>query len=229
VAKSSRIAAACALSVLLAQGVTALASAPWWTPAGISPAQAAKYGDAPRWRLSGGFAVENGGHPDAGTPAGVQLIAGSGTQPGVAIAAGASGIWRRDASGRWQRSLVLLPQGLLAGPPKVTAITAFAAPLSNAVYLATDGQGVLITEDGGVSWIRDNLGLPVHVLALTASSRQRTLFALTDSGLWAHRLQSFPAPPAYSPRDLLAHWLTIVLIASFATAGAIVALRKVCQ
>jgi hypothetical protein len=209
--------------------MTVFAATAWWTPVNVSPAQVAKYSDTPRWRIENRLAVENGGTPDAQTPAGLQLIAGAGAHPGVAVAAGTSGIWRRDATGQWQQSLILLPQGFLNGPPRVTAIAAFARPLSNAIYLSTDGQGVLITEDGGQSWIRDDLGLPDHVLSLSASSSQRTLYATTGSGLWAHQLQSFPAPPSYPQRDLLTHWLTIVAIAFFAAIGSIVALRKICQ
>jgi hypothetical protein len=224
-----RIALAAVVGVWLVPSVTAVASTPWWTQSNISVSQMARYADTPRWRLDNGLAVENGGRADPNTPSGVQFIAGSGTTPGVAVAAGTSGVWLRDASGEWQRSLILLPQGLLSGPPTVTAVVAFAKPLSDSIYLATDGQGVLITGDGGRSWIRDDLGLPDHVISLSASSSQRTLYALTDQGLWMHHLQALPEPPSYQQHDLLLRWMAILLVTVVAGASGVVVLYRICN
>lgn len=224
-----RIAIAGALAAALVLPVAAQAATSWWTQINLSPSQVAKYADAPRWHLENGLAVENGGRPDPKTPAGVQFIAGSGTQPGVAIAAGTSGIWRRDASGQWQHSLILLPQGLLSGPPTVTAVVAFAKPLTNSIYLGTDGQGVLVTSDGGQSWVRDDLGLPDNVLSLSVSSSQKTLYAFTDQGLWIHQLQALPSPPSYPQGDLLLRWLAILALAVVASVAGVAALYQVCR
>jgi hypothetical protein len=64
---------------------------------------------------------------------------------------------------------------------------------------------------------------------LSVSSPQKTLYALTDSGLWEHHLQAFPGPASYPQHDLLLHWLTIVLITVIASAAGIAALRQVCR
>jgi len=212
----------------LGSSITAWAATAWWTQGNLSASQVAKYSDAPRWRLENGLAVENNGRSDRSTPNGVQFIAGPAALPGVAIAAGESGIWRRDATGQWQRSLILLPQGLLTGPPAVTAVVAFSQPLTESIYLATNGQGVLITRDGGQTWIRDDLGLPEDVLSLAPSSSQKTLYAFTDQGLWVHHLQPTPAPPSYPQQDLLLRWLAILLVSVVAGVAGVAVLYRIC-
>ena len=145
------------------------------------------------------------------------------------VAAGSSGIWRRNASGSWSRSLLLLPQGLLSGSPHVTALAAFDQPLSLSIYLATDGYGVLISQDGGYSWIRDDLGLPDDVLGLVTNAKMRSLFAETGSGLWVHYLSTFPNPPSYVSGDLLWRWLAIIGVALASVGAGSIFLRRACQ
>jgi hypothetical protein len=109
-------------------------------------------------------------------------------------------------------SLVLLPAGFPRGTPRVTAVAAFAQPLSSTVYLATDGYSVLDSPDAGDDWIRAGPGLPDSVLSLAADSQTRAVYAGTADGLWAHRLQGLPGPPAYRDTALTARWAGTGLI-----------------
>src|SRR5207245_1572242 len=155
--------------------------------------------------------------PDPGAPdlgAGAHLLAApAAAPPGRVVAVSGGGtVWRRNAVGHWDRSLLLLPQGLWSGAPRVTAVAAFATPLSAAISLGTDGYSVLLSQDGGDDWIRAGPGLPDHVLALAADAGSRAIFAGTDDGLWVHHLRSRPAAPSYPGPDLLWRWLAIVAL-----------------
>jgi len=162
------------------------------------------------------------GSPNLGT--GAHLIAAPAALPGVVVAVAADGtVWRRAGDGGWSESLLLLPMSLAQGVPRVTSVTAFTRPLSGAVYLSTDGYSVLVTTDGGDDWIRANPGLPDSVYALSADAAARSVYAGTSDGLWVHRLQMLPAPPAYSDRALALRWMGISLV-SVAVAVAALAL-----
>jgi hypothetical protein len=192
-------------------------------------------GGGPAWVLSGGRVlhtlaggeqVVDPGSPDLGASA--RLLATPTSLPGVVVAVAADGsVWRRNGAGGWGRSLLLLPQGLLAGPPSVTGLAAFeTSPLTSAVYLATDGYAVLISTDGGDDWVRAAPGLPTGVLAITTDAATRAVYAGTRDGVWVHHLQSFPAPPVYRPPALLARWLAIAALAGFATLAALAVLAR---
>jgi hypothetical protein len=155
------------------------------------------------------------------------LIAAPAAVPGVAVAVGSDNhVWRRDASGHWATSFILLPAGGLAGIPRVTSIAAFTRPLSAAVYLGTEGYGVLISQDGGDDWIRADPGLPANVLGLAPDPSTRALYAATDRGLFVHHLQVLPRPTTYTDAQLLQKWLGIGLVALVATTVAVVGLRR---
>jgi hypothetical protein len=161
--------------------------------------------------------------PFLGTAA--HLLTAPATIPGVVLAVGSDGhVWRRGQDGGWATALVLLPAGGISGVPAVTALTAFTQPLSGAVYLGTDGYGVLLSTDGGDDWIRADAGLPENVLSLATDSSSRTLYAATADGLWVHRLQSFPAPPVYHDAALYLRWLGIAAVGLLATVLAVLAL-----
>ncbi len=156
------------------------------------------------------------------------LIAAPAALPGVAVAVGTDNhVWRRAPSGQWAASFILLPAGGLSGAPQVTALAAFTQPLSVAVYMGTDGYGVLVSEDGGDDWIRADPGLPENVLGLATDSSARALYAATDQGLYVHHLQAFPAPPVYQDASLWLRWLGIGLVALVAAVAAVLALRRV--
>ncbi len=155
------------------------------------------------------------------------LIAGPAALPGVAVAVGSDNhVWRRTASGQWATSFILLPAGGVSGIPQVTSLAAFAQPLSTAVYMGTAGYGVLISQDGGDDWIRADPGLPENVLGLATDSATHALYAATDQGLFVHHLQMLPRPPAYKDAELLQKWLGIAVVTLFATAAAVVGLRR---
>lgn len=160
--------------------------------------------------------------PDRGAPhlgAGADLIASPAALPGVVVAVGTDGtVWRRGQDGDWKQALLLLPQSLFQGVPRITSLAAFTQPLSDAIYLGTDGYGVLISTDGGDDWIRAGAGLPDAVFSLSADSAQHALYAGTSDGLWAHVLQQFPAPPAYRDAALVWRWLGIGAITLVAAA-----------
>ena len=154
------------------------------------------------------------------------IIAAPAALPGVAVAVGSDNhVWRRDASGQWATSFILLPAGGLSGIPQVTSLAAF-TQLSGAVYMGTAGYGVLISEDGGDDWIRADPGLPENVLALAADSSTRALYAATDQGLFVHHLQALPRPPVYVDANLYLRWLGIALVALLATVAAVLGLRR---
>ncbi len=108
----------------------------------------------------------------------------------------------------------------------MTSLAAFAQPLTAAVYLGTDGYGVLVSENGGDDWIRADPGLPENVLALATDPSTQAVYAATDRGLFVHHLQAFPAPPVYRDASLYEKWLGIVLVAAAATAAAVIGLRR---
>jgi hypothetical protein len=163
-------------------------------------------------RVGGPAPAPDPGSPDLG--AGAHLIAAPGAYDGkvVVAVAGDGTVWRRTAAGSWGRGLILLPESLLHGAPAVTALAAFAEPLSTAVYLGTDGYSVLLTTSGGDSWVRAGPALPDGVLALQTDASTRALYAGTRDGLWVHHLQATPAPPSYPPQDLRLRWLGTALV-----------------
>ncbi len=160
--------------------------------------------------------------------AGAGLIAAPASTPGVVVAVGSDNhVWRRTATGRWATSFIPLPAGGFAGAPRVTSVAAFdTRPLSDAVYIGTDGYGVLVTEDGGADWIRADPGLPGSVLGLATDPAAAALYAATDRGLFVHHLQALPAPPVYRDASLYIRWLGIVLVALVAAGAALAALRR---
>lgn len=159
-------------------------------------------------------------HVDVAATAGHASVAAVPGADGLVVAVDVDGVvWRRDAQGHWDRALLLLNQDALHGPPRITGIAAFTAPLTSAVYLATDGYSVLESSDGGEDWVRANPGLPDGVLAIATDDARRAVYAATADGLWVHHLQPTPAPPVYSPQNLTWRWLATAAV-SVAAAGA---------
>ena len=158
------------------------------------------------------------------------LRAAPASLPGVVVTVDRDGVvQRRDADGHRARALLLLPQGWVQGPPRITALVAFETqPLTDTVYLGTDGYSVLASSDGGDDWYRAGPGLPDRVLALATDATTQAVYAGTDDGLWVHHLRAFPAPPAYADAALRWRWLGIALVtvaASAAAAGVLLRLQ----
>jgi hypothetical protein len=175
---------------------------------------------------TGSTATDDPGTPDLG--AGADLIAAPGALPGVVVAVGTDGtVWRRGQDGDWKRALLLLPASLVQGVPKVTSVTAFTTPLSEAIYLGTDGYNVLVSTDGGDDWIRAGPGLPDSVSSLSADSARHAVYAGTSDGLWVHVLQELPAPPAYQDAALVWRWLGIGAVTLVASALALLGLMRI--
>jgi len=169
--------------------------------------------------------------PELGS--GARLIAVTPSRPDAVVAVAVDGtVWRRGRNGQWGRSLLLLPAGLLRGVPAITALAAFDRPLTDTVYMATDGYSVLISSRTSVGWpgddwIRAGPGLPDAVRGLAADSQRRTVYAATSDGLWAHRLQALPAVPVYASSGLLARWLGIALVVVTAAAFTLLAMLRI--
>jgi hypothetical protein len=167
-------------------------------------------------------ALRSAPHFDPGTPdlgPSADLLASPAALPGVVVAVGTDGtVWRRGQDGDWKQALLLLPQSLVQGIPRVTSVAAFTQPLTEAIYLGTDGYAVLISTDGGDDWIRAGPGLPDSVDALSADSARKSLYAGTSDGLWVHVLQEFPAPPAYHDAALVWRWIGIGAVTLVAAA-----------
>ena len=170
------------------------------------------------------------GVPDPGSPdlgAGADLIASPAALPGVVVAVSTDGtVWRRGQDGDWKQALLLLPASLVQGVPRITSVTAFTEPLSDAIYLGTNGYAVLISTDGGDDWIRAGPGLPDSVSSLSADSARKAVYAGTSDGLWEHVLQLLPAPPAYPDSQLVWKWLGIGAITLVASAAALLGLSR---
>jgi hypothetical protein len=175
-------------------------------------------------------ALRNAASPDPGSPdlgPGADLIASPAALPGVVVAVSTNGaVWRRGQDGDWKQALLLLPASLVQGVPRITSVTAFTQPLSQAVYLSTDGYAVLISTDGGDDWIRAGPGLPDAVHSLSADSAHHAVYAGTSDGLFEHVLQSLPAPPAYSDAALVWKWLGIGAITLVASAAALLGMTR---
>lgn len=202
-----------------------------------SPPDAEVAAGRDHWSLCAGRVLHaDGPYPDAvpkidlGSPnlgAGARLIAASAASPTVVVAISDDNtVWRRSGRGDWNRVLVLLPQNLVQGAPTVTAVTAFDQPLTDTIYLATDGYSVLISRDSGDDWIRAGPGLPDSVLALTSDSRAQAVYAGTGDGIWVHHLQPIPAAPAYLPDDLKWRQWGTALVTLLGSVAALVLLRR---
>lgn len=200
---------------------------------GVAPSNAGE------WEVRGGRIghVDATGtwHLDPGSPtvpdpatAGHSPVAALPDGGGRVVAVDTSGVvWRRGADGGWSRALLLLPADAIHGPPHVTGVSSFTQPLSDAVYVATDGYAVLLSTDGGDSWVRGGPGLPDSVLAITTDSSHRAVFAGTGDGLWLHHLQPTPQPPTYAAQDLRSRWFGIAGVCIAAAALAVFAMLRV--
>jgi photosystem II stability/assembly factor-like uncharacterized protein len=165
------------------------------------------------------------GSPDLGP--GADLIAAPAALPGVVVAASTNGtVWRRGQDGDWKQALLLLPASLVQGVPRITSITAFTEPLSEAIYVSTDGYAVLISTDGGDDWIRAGPGLPDSVSSLSADAGRRAVYAATSDGLFEHVLQVLPAPPAYQDAALVWRWIGIGAVTLVASVLVLLALVR---
>jgi hypothetical protein len=175
-------------------------------------------------------AQRNAPVPDPGSPdlgAGADLIAAPAALPGVVVAVSTDGtVWRRGQDGDWKQALLLLPASIVQGVPGITSVTAFTTPLSDAIYLGTDGYAVLISTDGGDDWIRAGPGLPDSVYSLSADSARKAVYAGTSDGLWEHVLQSFPAPPAYQDAALVWRWVGIGAVTLIASVIALLGMTR---
>jgi hypothetical protein len=160
------------------------------------------------------------GSPRMGQPpaaAGHSRIAVLPGHDGLVVAVDAGNVvWRRGGDGGWARALLLLPQDVFSGPPSVTGSAAFDQPLSDAVYLATDGYSVLLSTDGGDDWVRAGPGLPDRVLAIATDSPRRAVLAATADGVWLHHLRATPKPPVYGDENLRQRLLGIVAVCAVA-------------
>jgi hypothetical protein len=190
-----------------------------------------------RWAIDSGHvvhianaALRTAPLPDPGSPdlgPGADLIASPAALPGVVVAVSTGGtVWRRGQDGDWKEALLLLPQSLVQGIPRVTSVTAFTEPLSDAIYLGTDGYSVLISTDGGDDWIRAGPGLSDSVYSLSADSARHAVYAGTSDGLWIHVLQELPAPPAYQDAALVWRWLGIGAVTLVASLAALVGMLR---
>jgi len=175
-------------------------------------------------------ALRSAALPDPGSPdlgPGADLIASPAALPGVVVAVGTDGtVWRRGQGGDWKQALLLLPASAVQGVPRVTSVTAFTEPLSDAIYLGTDGYAVLISTDGGDDWIRGGPGLPGSVYSLSADSGRHAVYAGTSDGLWEHVLQELPSPPAYQDAALVWRWLGIGAVTVVASAAALLGMTR---
>jgi hypothetical protein len=172
-----------------------------------------------------GAELTDPGSPDLG--AGADLIASPAALPGVVVAVSTDGVvWRRGQDGDWKQALLLLPASLVQGVPRVTSVTAFTQPLSEAIYLSTDGYAVLISTDGGDDWIRAGPGLPDSVYSLSADSARKAVYTGTSDGLWVHVLQELPAPPAYPDAALVWRWFGIGAVTLLAATAALLGMVR---
>lgn len=173
----------------------------------------------------GGPRVPDPRAPELGR--GAHLLAAPASLSGVVVAVATDGtVWRRAQDGDWRRALLLLPQSLVQGVPRVTAVAAFTKPVTDSLYIATAGFSVLSSLDGGDDWIRSGPGLPDTVNGLAADNGSRAVYAATSDGLWVHTLQTLPAPARYRDQALVARWLGIGAVTLVASVLAVLALLR---
>ena len=174
----------------------------------------------------GGPRLADAGSPNLGR--GAHLLAAPAALPGVVVAVATDGtVWRRARDGGWRQALLLLPQSLMQGVPRVTSVAAFTKPVTDSIYIATAGYSVLSSLDGGDDWIRSGPGLPDTVNGLAADNAARAVYAATRDGLWVHTLQALPAPTKYSDQALVWRWLGIAATTLVASALAVLLMLRV--
>ncbi|MBV8527529.1 MAG: hypothetical protein JOZ75_04370 [Candidatus Dormibacteraeota bacterium] len=169
--------------------------------------------------------------PDPGSPnlgRGAHLLAAPAALPGAVVAVATDGtVWRRGQDGDWRQALLLLPQSLVQGVPKVTSVAAFTKPVTDSIYVATAGYSVLSSLNGGDDWIRSGPGLPDTVNGLAADNAAHSVYAATNDGLWVHTLQPLPAPARYSDQALVWRWLGIGAVTLVASVLALLLMLRV--
>ncbi len=147
---------------------------------------------------------------------------------GIVLAGDRAGLIYAHYRSGWTPVFQLLPYGGLGGVPDLTAILGVGPA---AAYVATSGFGTLLTPDGGYSWYRAAPPTPDgRVLALAslgpvyAPHPSGLVVAAGPGGLFLHRLQTLPGPPAYSGASQTAQLLATTAITVVAALAVILAM-----
>ena len=186
---------------------------------------------APGWTLGSGGKPHYLGREIAQAPSlnSGTVLAAPVSLPGEVMALDPQGhLWAGSSGGAWSQPLLLLPDTLWTGTPRITGVTAFTrgSDAPQAVYVSTAGFGVLISEDAGVDWLRADTGLPRDVSGIAADPTDASVWAATSDGIWVHRVAPLPAPPLYTDS---AYWARVAGIIAVVVAGlgvAFAALRR---
>ncbi len=204
---------------------------PWWTPVtavpegvhcATAPCSPLTPGD-PVFLISGTTVLRRIGtntYPEAAAPVlpSGSILAAPALYPGTAVAATPAGtMYRRSSNGKWHLSLQLLPNLPDMSPPHITGCAAMPGTLTGAVYCSTDGDGMFVTTDAGITWYRANDGLPLTIDAVIAVPALHAFAAQSGNRWYIHVLRPLPVPSP--PRHLSPRGFWILTLGSIMVAA----------
>lgn len=211
-----RLLPAALFMVAVAAGMpAAVQAASWWTPV----ASDVRTAPTPACSLHGVRLTISNGRPNIGADLHLSQHAWSAAVAGGGcLVASGSEVWRWNHG--WTLSLALFPNLPDPIPPAITGLATMPS-LTGAAYLATAGDGALVSTDGGITWYRAQDGLPPDLSSVEAAPSERGFVATANGRTYLHVLAPLPSPTAYPTRHPEAFWLSALLAGTLSSALAL--------